>query len=92
MAVSISPTSVTAWLICMVTTLPALTDGDAVEAIGDAPISDVELAAPLPPLENFDVNPVEFAEADRRRAEHRPEGDAEIGRRRQPAQGHHPLE
>lgn len=47
--------------------LPALTDGDAVEAIGDAPISDVELAAPLPPLENFDVNPVEFAEAEAER-------------------------
>ena len=38
-------------------------DGDAAEAIGDAPISDSELAAPLPPLDNFDVEPVEFAEA-----------------------------
>ncbi len=47
--------------------LPALADRDAVEAIGDAPISDVELAAPLPPLENFDVNPVEFAEAETER-------------------------
>lgn len=44
--------------------VPALADGDAVEAIGDAPIADSELAAPLPPLENFDVEPVEFAEAD----------------------------
>lgn len=44
--------------------VPALADGDAVEAIGDAPISDVELAAPLPPLENFDVEPVQFAEAE----------------------------
>ena len=44
--------------------IPALADGDAVEVIGDAPISDVELAAPLPPLENFDVEPVEFAEAE----------------------------
>jgi translocation and assembly module TamA len=43
--------------------VPALADGDAVEAIGDAPIGDSELAAPLPPLENFDVEPVEFAEA-----------------------------
>ncbi|MFN4357525.1 autotransporter assembly complex protein TamA [Sphingopyxis alaskensis] len=43
--------------------VPALADGDSVEAIGDAPISDVELAAPLPPLDNFDVEPVEFAEA-----------------------------
>ena len=44
--------------------VPALADGDAVEAIGDAPISDSELAAPLPPLDNFDVEPVEFAEAE----------------------------
>ncbi len=43
--------------------VPALADGDVVEAIGDAPITDRELAAPLPPLENFDVEPVEFAEA-----------------------------
>ncbi|MBL0768192.1 BamA/TamA family outer membrane protein [Sphingopyxis sp. XHP0097] len=44
--------------------IPALADGDVVEAIGDAPISDVELAAPLPPLESFDVEPVEYAEAE----------------------------
>ncbi len=44
--------------------VPALADGDTVEAIGDAAISDVELAAPLPPLENFDVEPVQFAEAE----------------------------
>jgi len=44
--------------------IPALADGDAVEAIGDAPISDTELAAPLPPLESFDVEPVQFAEAE----------------------------
>lgn len=44
--------------------VPALADGDAVEVIGDAPIADRELAAPLPPLENFDVEPVEFAEAE----------------------------
>lgn len=44
--------------------LPALADGDAVEAIGDAPVTDVELAAPLPPLEGFDVEPVQFAEAE----------------------------
>lgn len=44
--------------------VPALADGDAVEAIGDAPINDSELAAPLPPLENFDVEPVQFAEAE----------------------------
>lgn len=44
--------------------LPALADGDAIEAIGDAPVTDVELAAPLPPLEGFDVEPVQFAEAE----------------------------
>lgn len=44
--------------------VPALADGDAVEAIGDALISDRELAAPLPPLESFDVEPVVFAEAE----------------------------
>ncbi|HWW58337.1 MAG TPA: BamA/TamA family outer membrane protein [Sphingopyxis sp.] len=44
--------------------VPALADGDAVEAIGDAPISDSELAAPLPPLDNFDVEPVQFVEAE----------------------------
>src|SRR3546814_15655923 len=42
--------------------VPALADGDAAEAIGDAPISDAELAPPLPPPENFDVPPVQFAE------------------------------
>jgi len=44
--------------------IPALADGDAVEAIGDAPITDSELAAPLPPLDSFDVEPVQFAEAE----------------------------
>ncbi|WP_144243833.1 autotransporter assembly complex protein TamA [Sphingopyxis sp. MWB1] len=44
--------------------LPALADGDAVESIGDSPITDPELLAPLPPIESFDVEPVEFAEAD----------------------------
>ena len=46
------------------TPVPALADGDAVEAIGDAPISDTELAAPLPSLDSFDVTPVEFAEPE----------------------------
>lgn len=41
---------------------PELADGDAVEEIGDAPIRDAELAAPLPPLEAFDVEAVQFAE------------------------------
>ncbi len=44
--------------------VPALADGDAVEVIGDVPIADTELAAPLPPLESFDVEPVVFAEAE----------------------------
>ena len=43
---------------------PALADGDAVEAIGDAPINDTELAAPLPPLDGFNVEPVAFAEPE----------------------------
>jgi len=43
---------------------PALADGDAAEVIGDAPVTDTELAAPLPPLESFQVEPVEFAEGE----------------------------
>ncbi|KTE17767.1 autotransporter assembly complex protein TamA [Sphingopyxis sp. H115] len=54
------------------TAVPVLADGDAAEAIGDAPISDQELAAPLPPLDNFNVEPVVFAEAEEER------GDASI--------------
>jgi len=46
------------------TPVPALADGDAAEPIGDAPISDSELAAPLPALEDFNVEPVEFAEPE----------------------------
>ncbi len=42
--------------------IPALADEDAVEEIGDAPIRDSELAAPLPPLSTFDVEPVELAD------------------------------
>jgi translocation and assembly module TamA len=34
-----------------------------VPVIGSAPIRDTELSAPLPPLDSFDVTPVEFAEA-----------------------------
>jgi len=41
---------------------PALADGDPTEEIGDAPIRDVELTAPLPPLESFEVTPVQFAQ------------------------------
>lgn len=42
--------------------LPELADGDRVEEIGDAPIRDAELAAPLSPLESFNVEEVQFAE------------------------------
>ncbi|MBB4856707.1 translocation and assembly module TamA [Novosphingobium chloroacetimidivorans] len=41
---------------------PALADGDAVEEVGDAPVADAELTAPLPPLNQFEVAPVQFAE------------------------------
>ncbi|MEZ5735771.1 MAG: BamA/TamA family outer membrane protein [Novosphingobium sp.] len=40
----------------------ALGDEDAVEEIGDAPVSDPELTRPLPPIEDFKVEAVEFAE------------------------------
>lgn len=43
---------------------PVLADGDPVEEIGDAPIRDAELVAPLPPLGEFQVEPVEFAEGE----------------------------
>ncbi len=43
---------------------PALADKDPVEEIGDAPISDAELTAALPPLNQFEVTPVQFAEKD----------------------------
>ena len=49
------------------TPVPELADGDSIEAIGDAPISDTELAAPLPPLDSFDVTPVEFAQPETER-------------------------
>ncbi|RDC61282.1 hypothetical protein HME9302_02503 [Alteripontixanthobacter maritimus] len=49
--------------------IPALVDGDPVEEIGDAPVRDAELTVPLPALDAFDVEPVEFAET---------EADAEI--------------
>ncbi|MCJ2177430.1 autotransporter assembly complex protein TamA [Novosphingobium album (ex Hu et al. 2023)] len=40
----------------------SLADGDAAEEIGDAPVTDTELAAPLPSLDTFEVTPVQFAE------------------------------
>ncbi|WP_424770162.1 autotransporter assembly complex protein TamA [Pontixanthobacter sp.] len=42
--------------------LPELADGDATEEIGDAPIRDAELIKPLPPLESFTVEEVQFAD------------------------------
>jgi translocation and assembly module TamA len=45
--------------------LPALADGDPIEPIGDPPVRDIELAAPLPPIEEFEVEPVEFAQEAR---------------------------
>ena len=40
---------------------PALSDGDTKEEIGDAPVNDAELNAPLPPIGQFQVEPVQFA-------------------------------
>ncbi|WP_432265030.1 autotransporter assembly complex protein TamA [Croceicoccus esteveae] len=42
--------------------VPALADGDPVEEIGDAPVRDAELVAPLEPIGSFEVEPVQFAE------------------------------
>ncbi len=44
--------------------MPALADGDTVEEIADAPVRDLELAAPLQPLSDFEVAPVTFAEKE----------------------------
>lgn len=44
---------------------PALADGDSQELIGDAPVRDAELTAPLPPIDQFEVTPVQFAEQDK---------------------------
>lgn len=41
---------------------PALSDGDTTEEIGDAPVRDAELNAPLPAIDQFEVTPVQFAE------------------------------
>ena len=43
---------------------PALADGDTSEEIADAKIRDTELTQPLPPLESFEVTPVEFAQPE----------------------------
>jgi translocation and assembly module TamA len=40
----------------------ALSDRTTTEQIGDAPINDAELRKPLPPLDSFQVEPVQFAE------------------------------
>jgi len=49
--------------------LPQLADGDVVEEIADAPVTDTQLAAPLPAIDDFRFEPVEFAE---------PENDADV--------------
>ncbi len=41
-----------------------LDDGDVVEEIGDALISDKELLKPLLPIDRFEVTPVEYAQAE----------------------------
>ena len=38
--------------------IPALQDGDAVETLADAPVTDSEIDDPLPPLQGFDVAPL----------------------------------
>lgn len=40
----------------------ALDDADRTEEIGDAPVRDAELTAPLPPIDQFEVSPVQFAD------------------------------
>jgi translocation and assembly module TamA len=40
----------------------ALSDQTSHETIGDAPISDPELTKPLPPIDQFQVEPIQFAE------------------------------
>ncbi len=42
---------------------PALADGDPTEELTDAPLRDAELTRPLPPIESFEVTPVEFVRA-----------------------------
>ena len=43
---------------------PALSDQTATEEIGDAPITDAELTKPLPPLGEFQVEPVQLGAAE----------------------------
>lgn len=43
---------------------PVLSDQDTFETIGDAPIRDAELTQPLPPIDTFELSPVELAEAE----------------------------
>ncbi|MCK9542796.1 MAG: BamA/TamA family outer membrane protein [Novosphingobium sp.] len=42
---------------------PALADGRTRELIGDAPVTDAALNEPLPPIDEFDVSRIRFAEA-----------------------------
>ena len=41
---------------------PTLADEDPIEPVGDAPVRDAELVEPLTPIDQFEVEPVEFAE------------------------------
>lgn len=43
---------------------PALSDADTSEEIGDAPVRDAELTAPLPPIDRFEVTPVELPQTE----------------------------
>lgn len=62
--------------------IPALQDGDAVETLADAPVTDPEIDDPLPPLQGFDVQPLsedlaaddDNADAARIRYDYRIEG------------------
>lgn len=42
---------------------PALAGSDGLDALGEIPERDAELLRPLPPIEAFEVSPVEFAQA-----------------------------
>ncbi|XJJ60442.1 BamA/TamA family outer membrane protein [Novosphingobium sp. BL-8H] len=43
---------------------PATASSAATEAVGQAPARDPELNAPLPPIDQFEVTPVQFAESE----------------------------
>lgn len=43
---------------------PIVANGQGAAAVEYAPVADAELAAPLPPIDQFEVAPVQFAEED----------------------------